>query len=573
MTAGRRSQIFRKMALLSLLLLGLVVRVVQAVREPVVNPDAIRFIEQAKALWVDPLAAIRQEVYHPLHSLLGGVVFHLIHGAFRDERMAWLAAMQTVGIAAGVCVIWMIVKLSRHFGAPWWAALGGGLLFAVGRRTSSYGPDGISDMLFLALFGGAILAGMNTRLRFKPGWWMLAGVLAGLSYLTRPEGAAAVIVLLAAIVLAYVQNYLRHSRREGVLDFVRGMERRRHGVRCAVLLLVGFAVVGGPYMVAIGRFTAKKKIFEQVSMSAAVVPGSGERYDSGSGGMQVLAQVVPVPAIVRGDLWFKIWTELLETFGPAACVVIWFAVALRSRPWGIVAGASRFNPLRYVLRWPLAWGRRHWRPLVTFWMLLWLVVMAWLINKTSTPGRLGYLDGRHTLPFQLALHALFGLALGIWQLPMVWWQNWWRGMAIWPRLPGWMRSNRWPIVFAWVVCLLGCLPGIMRLGREPAHDKQYIRDAANWIAKNEPRDYAVADVDQLVGYYSGHEYRRWDGSPGDPELSQLPDKVILAYRYYTAAKGVQVAERIGPFVALPVRFKSDSSSQGDLLVLYARPSR
>jgi hypothetical protein len=481
-----------------------------------------------------------------------------------------------VGIVAGVCVIWIIVKLSRHFGAPWWAALGGGLLFAVGRRTSSYGPDGISDMLFLALFGGSILAGLNTRLRFKPGWWMLAGVLAGLSYLTRPEGAAAVIVLLAGIGLAYGQNYLRRTRRAtlaGVVDFARHTEHWRHGMRCAGLLLLGFAVVGAPYMMAIGRFTAKKQIFEQVSIGHVEASPGGVFARTADTGGPIVAQVGAFTELMRGDLWFKIWTELLETFGPGACVVIWLAIAIRSRPWGIVAGTSRYNPLRYVLRWPKAWGRHQWRPLVTFWMTLWIAVMAWLIIKTTTADKLGYLDGRHTLPFQLALHALFGLALAIWQWPMLWWQNWWRGTALWPRLPEWMRSKRWPVIFAWFVCVLGCTPALLRLAREPAHDKQYVRNAANWIALNEPADYAVADADELVGYYSGHAYSRWEGSPVDPQLGSLPEHVILAYRYYAALKDVPIADRIGPFVALPVRFASDSSSQGDVLVLYGRPGK
>ncbi len=533
---AERVRMWRGAALLALLAMALVVRVVQAVREPVVNPDCIRFIAQAKALWINPIVAVRDEVYHPLHSFLGGLVYHLIHSLFANDRMAWLASMQTVGIISGVCVTWMIVKLSRHFGAPWWAGMGAGLLFAVGRRTSSYGPDGLSDMLFLTLFAGAILAGLNTRLRFKRGWWLLAGVLAGLSYLTRPEGAAAVIILAAAMKLAYVRDYARSARHYvvGMIDFLRKTERQRQGVRCVILMLVGFMVIAAPYMLAIGHFTAKKAIFE---------PTTAQMMDS-CNAANILAVAAPIP-ILQPGLWAKIWIELTETFGFGPCLISWLALLLCPRPW----------------------GRRHWRPLVYFWFAFWIAVMVWLIKKTSTPDQLGYLDGRHTLALQLVFFSICSLALAHWQKPMVWWQNWWRRKPVWNQLPAWMRSKHWPAIFGMSVCVLGCLPSAMHLVLPAAHDKQYIRAAAAWAAQHVPPDYTIADANQLVGYYSGLSYCTWNGSPADPQLFGLPPKVLLTYTFYTRA-GEIAPDSIGPYVPLPIRFTSDSSSKGDLLVFY-----
>ena len=76
----------RWVILLCLLLAGVAVRSFRAWQEPVVNPDTIRFIEQARALAHSPLRAVLDEPYHPLHSLAGLGVHELTQRWGGDRR-------------------------------------------------------------------------------------------------------------------------------------------------------------------------------------------------------------------------------------------------------------------------------------------------------------------------------------------------------------------------------------------------------------------------------------------------------------------------------------------------------
>ena len=180
----------------------------------------------------------------------------LTHHFISDDRFAWIAATEIVGIISAVVVVWALMQLSRHFGAPPWAACAAGLLWVVGRRTSGYGADGLSDMLFLALFACSILVALRTRLHLRPLAWFLSGLLAGLSYLTRPEGAAAVIILAFAVLYHYRKPLL------GPLMRIRATAAPRQCGGILVMLALGFAIPAAPYMLAIGGFSGKKSLLD-----------------------------------------------------------------------------------------------------------------------------------------------------------------------------------------------------------------------------------------------------------------------------------------------------------------------
>ena len=221
---------------------------------------------------------------------------------------------------------------------------------------------------------------------------------------------------------------------------------------------------------------------------------------------------------------------------------------------------------------PRPWGRKHWRPLVFFWIGFWLTVMVWLlyVTRRTDPSHQGYLDGRHTLVLQLVFFSLFALALPLWMKPMVWYQNMWRRLAIWPRLPAWLRSDRWRYVMAGGAFVLAILPGACRLSQPMGEDRRYVRAAAIYIARHANQHAIVYDSERVVGYYSGLAYATWRGTPQTPDLPTVPPNTpaILAYIYRDNAP---IAPRIGPYAALPVTFKSDTATRHDVLVLYARP--
>lgn len=528
-----------------LLLVALLVRGVRAWQEPVVNPDTIRFIDQAQMLRVDVIKAVRGEVYHPLHSAAGLAVHGVIGRWFADDRHAWLVSMQAVGVICGAIVALQIVALSRLLGATFWAGVGAGFVWTVGRRTSAFGADGLSDMLFLVLFTAAMTVGIRAMRglagRMRGGHlagFAAAGVLSGLAYLTRPEGLGAVVILgITVVLLALPRPRAGLSARPagGLAGWLMGREfklfpRRRAGAGAAIVA-VGSMVVGAmlpamPYMAAIGTLTHKVPVAKEGGVAAA--------------GMVTLG------AFLNGG---RVVMELWETFGFAPWLVLLLALPLRMR----------------------LWGRPRVRLLVVVWIAVWTGVMFWVLAWK------GYLDGRHTLALQVLLHAVLALAFGVWATGM-------RCLVMQLRArtdaPRWTRWGGWGDgVLALVVVLAG-LPGMIRFSTPPLNDQYYVREAAGWIEHNVKPGVVVCDSELRIGYYSGHPYRLWEGPKADPRLGELaqargavpgkPGRAVLAGWIFRPGNGEAVLERVGPYEKV-MEFRSYGAAHGDVLVLYALP--
>jgi hypothetical protein len=522
-------------ALAILLLLALAVRTIRALQEPVVNPDTIRFIDQAQLLPVHPLEAVRAEVYHPLHSAAGLFVHGIIGRFFSDDREAWLASMQAVGVVCGAIVALQIVRLSRLLGAPFWAGIGAGFVWTIGRRTSAFGADGLSDMLFLVLFTAAMtiaitaMRGLARPLRARHNIrFALAGVFSGLAYLTRPEGLGAALILGITIVLLALPRPRSLVHPAGGRLFKLFPRRRAPGPAAAVallLLLVGTAIPALPYMLAIGTLTHK------VPAAGAAAPAA--------------AAMLPLAAFNPGRIVMELW----ETFGFAPWLVLLLALPLRMR----------------------LWGRPRLRLVVIVWMVVWTTLMAWVL------ARKGYLDGRHTLALQVALHAVLALAFAVWVGGMRCTVFRWR---LRPDAAPWMRWGGWIGVAMMLVVLLAALPGLIRFRTPPLNDQYYIAEAAGWIRYNIRPDVLVCDTEMRIGYYSGHPYALWQGPEFDPRLEELaglrgappgrPGRPLVAGWIFRPGIGQLPLSAIGPYREI-MRFHSDLAAHGDVLVLYALP--
>jgi hypothetical protein len=513
-----RGRIWRRRVLgfLLLFVFALTVRGLRAWQIPVLNPDVIRFITQARGLTSDPVRAVRKEVYHPLHAAAGLAVRGAVHGIVENDRAAWLLSMQIVGVLAGALVAVQIAMLGRMLGAPFWAAIAAGVVWVLGRRTSAYGADGISDMLFLSLFAGAMLMGLRA-LRFRgAGIWkyarfVFAGMLAGLAYLTRPEGLAAALILILSLCALTLPRW-KHGRRRAKF-----LPRRRLPVRSAVggmaCVILGVAIFAAPYMATIGGITGKKAFFENSAEEAfeVIVAGFG------------------------GDL-LKMGQELFETFGFAPALLLFAAIPLTRGPW----------------------GRPRTRIVVVLWIVLWVGVMLWLIRRA------GYLDGRHTLPMQLVLHGMLALAFGVW------------GRAIRKRF----ENPRIVMALCAAVVVLAIIPGVVRLGVAPSADRKFVRDAAAWLATSVKKNTVVCDDERLVGYYSGLPYAFWGGRSEPSEVAKLDWLVLNLEKFRSKERPhVICAVIFRPKKNQPVipairewrmlkEFPSERS--GDVLVLYAR---
>ncbi len=244
------------------LLLGaaLGLRVSAAITEPVVQRDGAIFLHLAREArersW-DPALAHDQ---HPLYPLAVSFVQPLVGD--------WEWSGRALSILCGTLTLVPVVLLGiRLAGLP--AGLLGGWLFAAARYPAQYGGTALADALHGLLFALSAWAGAaglglgraadgsaRASARFgAPAWFLLAGVLSGLAYLTRPEGlviALSIGLLSCAVVVARAATRVELG----------GWMLR------AALLALGLLITGGPYAAHLSRtygefmLTRKKSIEE-----------------------------------------------------------------------------------------------------------------------------------------------------------------------------------------------------------------------------------------------------------------------------------------------------------------------
>ncbi len=561
MMAQRSSQpgIPRWLGLTALLLFALIVRTERAFLTTVVNPDAMRFIAQGREFFINPVRAVRQEVYHPLQSILGALIHNIlmVH-LIADRRMAWIYSMQALGVVAGALIAIEIFWLSRRFGAPRWAAYCVSIIWVLGRKTGAYGADGISDMLFLSLLGLSILTAMKTGLRCRPWYWFAAGIFSGFSYLTRPEGVAAILIMLWALTIYHGAAIFSSRAVKAISEPIPFIKRRglAPALVSAGMLIAGYLIVGLPYMLAIGSFTRKKKLELMRAQPISHPQWSHLFKPLPMVGHPNLAFIGP-SAFFHPWMWMKIGQEVFETLSPAACIVLLLAMALA----------------------PRIWGRRRWRPAVLGWAGLWITVMIWLLNIA------GYLHGRHTLVLVLLLLPI--LALGLDRIAHRWREflrsakrpDTWRPLP--PPLRDPAHSNRMSMFLTAVICI----PGIIHLADAPQRGMRFIEDGARWLKAN-ARSKVIVNIGigddrrALVAYYSGLDYMFCPTPPTAQTRRQMMNlsnnRPVLLDEVFQGKQAQRIPQVIGPYHVLKlkghiVKFRARHTLGANVLVFYVLP--
>jgi 4-amino-4-deoxy-L-arabinose transferase-like glycosyltransferase len=152
---------------------------------PVLHTDGPRFIHLARVIAEGDWDRALEHPFHPLYPALIAAVQPLAG--------EWARAGAWVGVASGTAAVAAAYALLRGaFGRT--PAAVGALLLAVHPRAIEYSADVLSDASYLALWLGALACLWRGLERRSAGAAAAAGVLAGLAYLTRPEGAGVVLV-------------------------------------------------------------------------------------------------------------------------------------------------------------------------------------------------------------------------------------------------------------------------------------------------------------------------------------------------------------------------------------------
>ncbi len=221
----------------------------------VMSRDGIGFLTFAWRLKHEPWQTVlRQNTQHPLYpaaiALASGPVSHFVGGSPCDRMMA---SAQWVGVVCGVLIVipmyFLGVALFDGRVGFWTALLF--QCFPIGTRATA---DALSEGLFLLVMACACVAAVYAVRRSSWRLCTLCGVLSGLAYLTRPEGAA----VAASVWLVVLGRQLWPAWRQAW----------RPSLACLAGVMLGAALTAAPYVAVTGHLTGKETALESVGLAA-----------------------------------------------------------------------------------------------------------------------------------------------------------------------------------------------------------------------------------------------------------------------------------------------------------------
>ena len=288
---------------------------------------------------------------------------HKIFEMFSDDASVsgWIYSGRSVALLFRLMAVAVLYFIGKHMiggRLSFWAVLV--LIFLP--EPAGYGSDVLSDwphLFFLMLGILFLLKGSQTGR-----WWLfaMAGLAAGAGYLIRPESVQVVLAGGALLTLELFRSKRLMSKRQALLAMV--------------MLVVGFALFGGPYMNLKGKLFPKK----DVGQLAVNIHNENAVTFSSSQASQ-FAQSKTVSAI--GKLCDNIGKTYMWYFLLPLIIVI--RNHILNRKW--------FEPGIFIF---------------SVLVFLNINVMIWLYRGH------GYMSTRHTLP--LAVMLIFTVPVGLQEL-------------------------------------------------------------------------------------------------------------------------------------------------------------
>jgi hypothetical protein len=185
--------------------------------------DGPVFIGLAEAFADGEWARALSHKFHPLYPVL----IAAFHSMIRDWELAAVAVNAIGGTAAVGCLYGFARAAFRRT-----TAFAAAAILAVHPHAIEFSGDVQSEGLYLGLFLGAVWALWVALRSASPRAALVAGLLSGLAYLTRPEGIG-----LLAVGGAFAAWYA-----------LRRTWSRRRAAAWGALLILGAAVTAGPYV-------------------------------------------------------------------------------------------------------------------------------------------------------------------------------------------------------------------------------------------------------------------------------------------------------------------------------------
>ncbi|MCI0463733.1 MAG: glycosyltransferase family 39 protein [Gemmataceae bacterium] len=480
-TSGRR----RDLALVGLLLVAaLALRGWLLWHTEVAARDSIGFIRYAlqfeKQSWGDVLCDNHQHPGYPLTVLAVSWPARALSDAPLVDMMRVSAQLASV-LAAVLLVVpmYFLGKLLFHRPGGFWSAL----VFQCLPVSSQILSDGLSEALFLLLTAtGLLLAGLALRGR-SPGRFALCGLVCGLAYLTRPEGALLLIATLLSLLVVQFVPVWRRARLELL--------------GAATALTLAALVAGSPYYLAVGRFTNKPsvhQILRQRGVHHRPPQAPPEQTAAGPDGARPPV-AAPVPAVApRRD------GSLLER--------------LVSGLWQL--GEELVKAMHYVAWAPALlgvwWQRRR------LWVVpgIWVPVVLFVLHALVLWGlatAVGYLSERHVQV--LILCAVYPITATLWELPPAL-LNWLRSRARFGAFASGRLAMGTATLVAGMVLLALAIAGLPR-GLQTLHARRAGYHAAGlWLAQAAHPADIIVDRHAWALYYAGRIFVKDGCSPAPP---------------------------------------------------------
>jgi len=493
-----------------LVTLSCLVQVVLVRRATVPGLDAVRFVETAQRIDAQGLlTTIRHGREQPLFPAWVWLVHEGFERIAGELRSSWAASVQLAAAIPLVLAVVPIYFLSVRLVGPA-AAVAGCVLFCVLPEVARLGADGISDsthLLFFSLALGALVVYL-TDARRKPGrvqgsgfraqdnagapcpapptgrnplWLLAAGMLTGLAVLARAEA----LVLLAALVLTLAAFQIRADRRQPWHRLVAS----------AGCLVLGYGLVFGPYLVAVGAITARAAIGR--------ILGQSEPAREQADALRCASAIRAAGA----DVW-RLADDEPMSFAPKDPTT-----SLRRRGYAAAAVqlagelAEAFGYLAGALALFGAWRLRRLlvRPVDRFAQTYCLLFSLAVLHFAAKEG---YLSARHLLTL-----VVVGIGCaGYGTLEVGRWMAGFRRAGLRPDAESVRRepADLFPSPLAWTVVLLAAGVGLVEAAK-PLHVVRLgHRLAGEWLAREAEAPGLVLDTRGWTGLYSGRTTYRYD---------------------------------------------------------------
>ena len=486
--------------------------------------DGTAFINFARHLSHHPIETMQRNDQHPLYPamILGvGKTCSLVGEG--ESIIGWVHSAQLATLLCRVlCVVplFLFGRLAVGSRAAFW----GLLLFVFLPKPAAWGSDALSDFPHVLFFSTAFCLAAYALER--PGWWWfgIAGSVAGIGYLVRPECGMVLVVSLCMLFIVFVRPRAKWTR--------------GHAAGSAAVLVLGFLLTAAPYMALKGALIPKKQLgtFREVASLPRHVPSESAVSLVGKVGVQAIVKKWQDPAVMRkvgSRPPMSFAASVAEVCGEFAHTLGYVAIPF----WviGLVCLTRRGIQCRS------AGGMILCLLALTGCTLVWL---GW---------RYGYVSGRHGLP--VAAHTIFLVPWGV------------RSVCVLlarktPRLrkpaegsnSRWrLRGNSWKLVGVATAIMAAIL--LPRTLRPLRNDKIGHLHASVWLKQNSTPADVIIDRHGWSSFYAGRTVNRLCAVPPVENLRQLLDgrkvyAVVVNEAGASFSRADEVRKKVQPLALL-----------------------